>query len=50
MQGDINQNFFGFQISQDGGFIVFEENIDETNAERFRLGAFDLERLIELGF
>ena len=46
----MNQNFFGFQISRDGGLIVFEENGDETNAERFRLGAFDLERLVELGF
>jgi hypothetical protein len=50
MHSDLNQNLFGFQISRDGGFIVFEENIDETNAERFRLGTFDLERLIELGF
>jgi hypothetical protein len=46
----MNQNSFGFQISRDGGFIVFEENVDDTNAERFRLRAFDLERLIELGF
>ena len=46
----MNQNFFGFQISQGVGFIVFAENVDETNAERFRVGAFDLERLVELGF
>ena len=39
-----------FQISRDGDCIVFEDDVEEENIQRFRLGPYDLERLIELGF
>jgi len=40
----------GRKISRDGDYIVFEENCGDENVQKFQLGAYDLERLIELGF
>jgi len=40
----------GRKISRDGDCIVFEDDVEEENIQRIRLGPYDLERLIELGF